>query len=497
MTLISDLNQKAKGPPAMKTILNFIDGQFLPPQSQQYLPNFQPATGIVYGQVPDSDDRDVNDAVSAAEKAFPAWSKITPQKRGVILRKIGNLILENLEELALDECWDTGKPLSLARTVDIPRSAANFHFFADALTQFSSEAHPMYPSAINYTLRMPLGVVGLISPWNLPLYLLTWKVAPALAAGNCVVAKPSELTPMTAMKLSKISLQAGLPPGVLNIIHGKGPKAGEALTTHPRVAAISFTGGTKTGSHIASKTAPSFKKLSLELGGKNPNIIFSDCDFANMMDTTLKSSFSNQGQICLSGSRIFVEKRLYLKFKEVFIERTRNLKLGNPLDPKTEIGALISKEHMEKVLDSIHQAQELDGKILTGGKRKMLEGEMENGWYVSPTIIEGSSHDSPINQEEVFGPVVTLIPFNSEKEVLSMANGTPYGLAASLWTSNVNRAHSLAEKLHFGMVWVNCWMHRDLRTPFGGQKQSGVGREGGWESLKFFTEPKNVCIKYS
>ncbi|HVA99567.1 MAG TPA: aldehyde dehydrogenase, partial [Bacteroidia bacterium] len=374
-------------------------------------------------------------------------------------------------------------------------AASNFRFYATAILHFASEAHAMENSAINYTLREPIGVAGCISPWNLPLYLFSWKIAPALAAGNCVVAKPSEITPMTAYLLSELCIEAGLPKGVLNIVHGYGHKVGAAITTHPDIPMISFTGGTKTGADIASKAAPMFKKLSLELGGKNPNIIFADCDFEKMMKTTIQSSFSNQGQICLCGSRIYVEKSIYEKFKTEFVKRTKELIPADPADAKTRLGAIVSKQHLEKITACVELAKQEGGKILCGGKQAKLSGDCAEGWFFEPTVIEGLSHTCRTNQEEIFGPVVTIAPFETEEDVLLFANSTKYGLSATVWTENLTRAHRVAQKIHSGIIWVNCWLLRDLRTPFGGVKNSGVGREGGFEALQFFTEPKNVCIK--
>jgi aminomuconate-semialdehyde/2-hydroxymuconate-6-semialdehyde dehydrogenase len=418
------------------------------------------------------------------------------ENRSNILLKIADLIEQNLEKFARAESIDQGKPVWLARTIDIPRAAANFRFFATAILHFSSEAHQMDDVALNYTLRSPLGIVGCISPWNLPLYLFTWKIAPALATGNCVIGKPSEMTPMTAYLLAEICAEAGLPQGVLNILHGLGGKCGAALISHPKVSAISFTGGTKTGADIARIAAPMFKKLSLELGGKNPTIIFADCDFEKTVETVVNSSFRNQGEICLCGSRIFVEKPLYERFKTEFLKRVNLLKNGDPLDENTQQGAIVSEQHFKKVLSYIELAKEEGGKILAGGNPVVLKERCEGGWFIAPTVIEGLSADCRTNQEEIFGPVVTIMPFETEVEVLEWANCTQYGLAATLWTENLTRAHRISAKLHSGIVWVNCWMLRDLRTPFGGVKQSGVGREGGLEALRFFTEPKNVCIKY-
>jgi aminomuconate-semialdehyde/2-hydroxymuconate-6-semialdehyde dehydrogenase len=479
----------------MQTIKNYINGELIEPVGKQYIDNYNPATGKVYSFIPDSDERDVEAATQAALKAFPAWSTTPKDERSRIMLKISALIEKNLERFAIAESTDNGKPVSLAKTVDIPRAAANFHFYATAILHYASESHSMEDVAINYTLRTPVGVAGCISPWNLPLYLFTWKIAPAIASGNCVVAKPSEITPMTAYLLSELCIEAGLPKGVLNIVHGYGHKVGAAISSHPKIPLISFTGGTKTGAEIAKVAAPMFKKLSLELGGKNPNIIFADCDFEKMIKTTLHSSFANQGQICLCGSRIFVEKSIYDKFKTRFVEETKKLKVGNPAAADSKLGAVVSKPHMEKVLSYVELAKQEGGTVLCGGHQVKLEGEFADGYYIAPTIIEGLSYNCRTNQEEIFGPVVTIMPFETEEEVLTYANSTQYGLASVVWTENLTKAHRIAGQLHAGIVWVNCWLVRDLRTPFGGVKSSGVGREGGFEALHFFTEPKNVCIK--
>lgn len=478
----------------MQRIANYIAGELVPPVSGRYLENIEPATGRSFSEVPDSDSADVDRAVAAAKKAFPAWAEAPLEERSKPLRRIADLIEAKADALARAESVDAGKPLSAARQVDIPRAAANFQFFSSAIQHFFSESHAMGSQALNYTLRVPLGVVGCISPWNLPLYLFTWKVAPALAAGNTVVAKPSELTPMTAFYLSEICREAGLPPGVLNIVHGTGAKAGQSLVEHPDIQAISFTGGTQTGARIAQTAAPKFKKLSLELGGKNPNIIFADCDFERAVSTTVRSSFFNQGEICLSGSRIFVERPIYKTFRDELLQRTRTLRVADPLSEDCDIGALISENHLRKVLSYIDLAQTEGGRILTGGMQVRLEGRCENGFFVEPTIIEGLTPDCRVNQEEIFGPVVTLMPFDHEDEVIEYANSTMYGLSATIWSENLTRCHRLANRIHSGVIWINCWLLRDLRTPFGGMKQSGVGREGGVEALKFFTEAKNVCV---
>lgn len=479
----------------MQLVENYIGGQLVAPASGEYLDNFDPSLGQVYSQIADSDDRDVHRAVEAAKAAFPSWSQTSPEARHDMLIRLAGLIERDLESLALAESIDNGKPVSLARAIDIPRAVSNFKFYATAAMHAATEAHETIGQAINYTLRHPLGVVGCISPWNLPLYLFTWKIAPALAAGCTVVAKPSEVTPMTAYLLSNLCLEAGLPAGVLNIVHGTGPKVGSAIVAHKYVKAISFTGGTKTGEEIARTAAPMFKKLSLELGGKNPNIIFADCNYEEMLATTVRSSFSNQGEICLCGSRIFVERPMYEQFKSDFVARVAALKVGDPLEPKTDVGAIVSRPHFEKIMSYIDLARAEGGTVLTGGKQVNLDGRCADGWFIEPTVIEGLSHECRTNQEEIFGPVATIMPFDTEEEVLSYANSVRYGLSATVWTENLSRAHRLAAKLESGIVWINCWLLRDLRTPFGGVKDSGVGREGGFEALKFFTEEKNVCIK--
>ena len=480
----------------MDIVKNYINGDFHNPSNNEWINNYNPSDGKVYGKIPNSNKKDVQKAHKAAKSAFQKWSKTSLEERSRIMIKIAEGIDANLDRLAKAESKDNGKPLWLAKSVDIPRASSNFRFFGNAITQFASESHEnVGDNTINYTLRQPIGVVGCISPWNLPLYLFTWKIAPAIAAGNCVVAKPSEITPMTAYCLGEIINDAGLPKGVLNIVHGTGESAGQAIIEHPDIKAISFTGGTATGAHIAKITAPMFKKLSLELGGKNPNIIFDDCDYDDMLTTTVRSSFANQGQICLCGSRIFVEKSLYAKFKEDFVSRVKKLKVGNPFDPDTNIGALVSKSHLEKVKSYIDLAKEEGGIILCGGNSVIVEGS-ENGYYLEPTVIEIYNDQCRVNQEEIFGPIVTIMPFDTEEEALAMANTVKYGLSATVWTSNLNRTMRVSNKIEAGIVWINTWLNRDLRTPFGGIKSSGVGREGGFEALKFFTESKNVCIKY-
>ncbi|HEY0067530.1 MAG TPA: aldehyde dehydrogenase [Flavisolibacter sp.] len=474
---------------------NYIGGNLIGPLSGKFMENVNPATGEVLCHTPDSGEKDVDVAVAAAQRAFPTWSVTPAEERFKVLNRIASLIDEHLDGLALAETTDNGKPLWLSKRVDIPRASANFRFFATGLMHFSAESHTMEDKAINYTLRQPIGIVGCISPWNLPLYLFTWKIAPALAAGNCVIAKPSEVTPVTAFLLSRICREAGLPDGVLNIIHGRGDTTGEAIVKHPRIKAISFTGSTRAGARIASIAAPVFKKLSLELGGKNPNIIFADCNWEKMMKTTLQSSFANQGQICLCGSRILVEESIYERFRNEFVAQVRNLKVGDPMDESSRQGALVSKMHFDKVMACIEKAKEEGGTILCGGRVVQPEGRCANGYFIEPTVVEGLGPACDTNMEEIFGPVVTLQKFSSEDEALELANACNYGLAATVWTQDISRANRVAAKVEAGIIWVNCWLLRDLRTPFGGIKNSGVGREGGWEALRFFTEAKNVCVE--
>lgn len=475
-------------------ILNLIGGQSRPAATGQWLPVYEPATGQVYTQVADSQDADVHEAVMAAEGAFVAWSAMPATERARHLDRLAGILEENSEAFAHAESRDTGKPLSLARQVDIPRAIANLRFFAHAATQFSSESHAMEGRGFNYTLRQPLGPVACISPWNLPLYLLTWKIAPALAAGNTVVAKPSEVTPYTAWLLGRLTLEAGWPAGVLNIIHGSGNACGQPLVRHPHVQAVSFTGSTRTGAAIARGVADQFKKLSLELGGKNPFIVFQDADFDQAVDCAVRAAFSNQGQICLCGSRFLIERGCYAAFRDALVARARALRPGDPVLPETQFGALSSRAHFEKVLDHITLAQQEGGTLLCGGRAAQVPGRCTTGWFMEPTLIEGLPERCRTNQEEIFGPVASITPFDDFEHAVQLANATAYGLSASVWTQNLTTAHRLAARIDAGMVWINTWMMRDLRTPFGGTKQSGLGREGGWEAMRFFTQPKNVCV---
>lgn len=479
-------------------ITNFINNEEQIPLSGFWLDNYEPANGKIYGEIPNSNEDDVEKAYQAAKAAFPLWSNTTIDERSKIMLRIATLIEENIEQLAAAESRDSGKPLWLAKSVDIPRASANFRFYGNAITQYASKSHESVgKNTINYTLRKPIGVVGCISPWNLPLYLFTWKIAPAIAAGNCVVAKPSEVTPATAYLLGEIVKKAGLPAGVLNIVHGNGASCGQAIVAHPHIKAISFTGGTTTGAHIARIAAPMFKKLSLELGGKNPNLIFADCDYDKMLDTTVRSSFVNQGQICLCGSRIFVQQEIYERFKTDFINRVKKLTVGHPEQSSTKVGAVVSASHREKIEEYLDLAktEPKNYTILTGGNRVTV-ANFDGGYYLEPTVIEVNSNECKLNQEEIFGPVVTIMPFTDEAHALELANGTKYGLSATLWTNDLSRSMRMTQEIEAGIVWVNTWLNRDLRTPFGGVKDSGLGREGGFEALDFFTEPKNVCIEY-
>ena len=479
----------------MKDVLHTIDGRQVPAVSGRWLDNIEPATGQVYGRLAAGDAADVDAAVQAAEAAQADWAACGPEKRSACLHRLADAVESELDAMARMETVDNGKPIGLSSSMDIPRAVTNLRFFAEAALADRTEEYVTGDVAVNSVVRDPIGVVGLISPWNLPLYLFTWKIAPALAAGNAVVAKPSELTPVTAARLGELSVAAGMPPGVLNIVHGTGPSVGEAMVAHPRIKAISFTGGTSTGARIAATAAPHFKKLSLELGGKNPNIIFDDADLEAALATSLRSSFANQGQICLCGSRILVHREVQERVIESLVEGARGLRLGDPLDPETQQGALVSADHRDKVAACVDRARAEGGTVRCGGRMPAsLPDRCAAGYFYEPTVITGLPIDAVTNMEEIFGPVVTITPFEDEDEAVAMANATDYGLSASVWTTDDARMTRVSRRIEAGTVWGNCWLLRDLRVPFGGVKHSGVGREGGEEAMRFFTEPKTICL---
>lgn len=477
--------------------LNFINGVFVDAIDGETLTNLNPATGQTIGTIARSKDSDVEEAVKAAASAQEAWSSLDMLERAMWLDRLADGLEARKEELAHRESRDTGKPLALARRVDAQRSIDNFRFFADFARTQEPEVFEMR-DATNFVHRNPVGTVGLITPWNLPLYLLSWKVAPALLMGNTVVAKPSELTPLTANLMCEVASEIGLPTGVLNVVHGYGPEVGQAILDHPSIRAISFTGGTATGRHVAASAAPMFKKLSLELGGKNATIILDDADLDVAVNGALRAGFTNGGQVCLCGSRILVHASIAEKFTSKFIQLVDEMICGSPEDESTQIGALISQEHMEKVESYIRLGIEEGGNVLAGGTREMTGqvGPSPEGAFLRPTVIDGLQHTSRTATEEIFGPVVTIHRFESDEEAIEIANSTEYGLAGSIWSNDTDRAHKIAQKIQTGIVWVNTWLHRDLRTPFGGVKNSGLGREGGAWSLGFFSEPLNVCIKH-
>jgi len=475
-------------------IENFIGGKFIAPLKKNYLENLNPATGKITSRIPNSTNEDVEMAVEAAQNALPNWSQVSIDKRIIWLRKIADALESRKEHIAALESMDTGKPISLAKRVDAERSVTNFEFFAEHAENLSELNYKM-SDATNYVTRKPVGVVGLITPWNLPLYLLTWKIAPALVMGNTIVAKPSEMTPLTANLLCEILTAIDFPDGVINIVHGLGPSAGQAILEHPNIKAISFTGGTATGKIVAQTAAPMFKKLSLELGGKNATIILDDADLSTAAKGAARAAFTNSGQVCLCGSRILVADNIYDEFVNLLISEVETMTIGNPSDENTDIGSVISSEHMEKVLSYIELAKQEGGIISTGGSKVTLPSPNADGAFLQPTLIEGLAIDSRCATEEIFGPVASIHRFIDDDEAIEMANITQYGLAGSVWTSNPARGKSVAERIDSGILWVNTWLHRDLRTPFGGVKNSGVGREGGDWSLNFFSELSNICVK--
>ena len=478
----------------LANLRNYVDGAFVPPAGDLYLENSEPATGVPICRVPLSDSTDVAAAVAAARSSQPSWGALSPSERADWLDQIANSLENCKEEIAALESRDTGKPISLARNMDADRSVSNFRFFAGLLREREQEVFEM-PDATNYVIHKPVGVGCLITPWNLPLYLLSWKVAPAIGMGNAVVCKPSELTPLTADLLMRVIDEVGLPRGVVNLVHGDGAGAGTPLVAHPDVDLVSFTGGTATGEKVAAAAAPAFKKLSLELGGKNSSIVFGDCDLENTVSGVVRAGFLNQGQVCLCGSRVLVQDSLYEEFKERFVDAVESMRIGDPGDEETELGALISPQHLQKVKSYVELAKEEGGTLLTGSEPCMPAG-FEDGNWMAPTVIEGLGPDTRCSTEEIFGPVVTLHRFSDEDEAVAIANNTRYGLAGSIWTSDLERGRRVSEAIETGMVWVNSWLHRDLRVPFGGVKDSGVGREGGEWSLGFFSEAMNVCVKH-
>ena len=473
---------------------NYISGEFIEPETGEWLENFSPATGKIIALVPKSGQNDINMAVESAIQALPSWSALTNVDRANWLDKIADKLETKYEEIAELESKDTGKPISLAREVDAYRSVKNFRFFANMIRNLNEESYDM-EDATNRVIYKPVGVGALITPWNLPLYLLSWKVAPAIGMGNTVVCKPSEMTPLTADLLMKTIDEIGLPKGVVNLVHGDGMGAGSPLVSHENVSLVSFTGGTSTGSIVAKSAASSFKKLSLELGGKNASIIFDDCNLENTVKGVVRSGFLNQGQVCLCGSRILVQEKIYDEFVKKVVSEVQNMKIGDPSDENTKLGALISPEHLSKVEEYIKIAKDEGGTVLTGGYPN-LPKEFKNGNWISPTVIADLDVNSRCSTEEIFGPVVTIHKFSNEKEAVEIANNTRYGLAGSIWTNDLEKANRVAESIHTGMIWINTWLHRDLRVPFGGVKDSGVGREGGKWSLSFFSEAMNICIKH-
>ena len=483
----------------MKPILNFIDGKFV--RGKREFADVNPADGSVIAQVAEADENLVDDAVQAARKALNGeWGRRGIRERAARLHKVADAIESRFDCFVNAEVADTGKPVTLASRLDVPRAAANFRVFADAIKMAGVESFqtetPDGTRALNYAIRKPLGVIGIVIPWNLPLLLLTWKVAPALACGNTVVVKPSEETPATATLLAEVMQEAGIPHGVYNVVHGFGPDStGEFLTKHPDVNAVTFTGESRTGAAIMKAVAPSVKPVSFELGGKNAAIVFADCDFEETLDGLSEAVFLNTGQVCLCAERVYVERSMFEQFVEALKHKAEKLRQGAPSEQTTELGPLISAQHRAKVLSYYKLAHEEGATVVTGGGVPEFGNVLDKGFYIQPTIYTGLAESARCVKEEIFGPVCHVAPFDSEEEAIVMANDTEYGLAASVWTTNLKRGHRVAQSMNAGITWVNCWFLRDLRTPFGGVGLSGIGREGGMHSLNFYSELNNICIR--
>ncbi len=483
----------------MKSILNYIDGKFV--RGPREFADVNPADGSMIAQVSEADEGLVDDAVRSARRALRGeWGRLGIRERAARLNKVADAIEARFDCFVDAEVGDTGKPVALASKLDVPRAAANFRVFADliktaGLESFQTET-PDGKTALNYAIRKPLGVVGIITPWNLPLLLLTWKVAPALACGNAVVVKPSEETPATATLLAEAMNEAGIPDGVYNVVQGFGPhSAGEFLTRHPDVNAITFTGESQTGAAIMKTVAASVKPVSFELGGKNAAIVFADCDFEEAVDGISEAAFLNTGQVCLCAERVYVERTIFERFVEALKRKAESLRLDSPLEKSTDLGPLISSQHREKVLSYYRLARDEGAILVTGGGVPRFGNALDKGFYVQPTIYTGLAESARCVKEEIFGPVCHVAPFDTEDEAINMANDTEYGLAASIWTTNLKRGHRVAQQMKVGITWVNCWFLRDLRTPFGGAGLSGIGREGGAHSLNFYSELNNVCVR--
>lgn len=483
----------------MKSILNYIDGQFV--RGEREFDDINPSDGTLIAHVTEADEDLVDEAVAAARRALQGeWGKLGTRERAARLHQVADAIESRFDCFVEAEVKDTGKPKALASRLDVPRAAANFRVFADAikmagLESFQTES-PDGKNALNYAVRKPLGVVAVITPWNLPLLLLTWKVAPALACGNTVVVKPSEETPATATLLAEVMQKAGIPNGVYNVVHGFGPNsAGEFLTEHPDVNAVTFTGESRTGAAIMKAVAPSVKPVSFELGGKNAAIVFADCDFEEAINGLSEAVFLNTGQVCLCVERVYVERAIFARFVNALKQRAESLRLGDPMEESTNLGPLISSQHRDKVLSYYKLAREEGAAVVTGGGIPEFANGLDKGFYIEPTIYTGLAESARCVKEEIFGPVCHIAPFDTDEEAVARANDTKYGLAASIWTTNLKRGHRIAQQMNVGITWVNCWFLRDLRTPFGGVGLSGIGREGGIHSLNFYSELNNICVR--